>query len=283
MIKFAALAGAILLGSTGTVAAQQTLPPLRILITNDDGIDSEGIKALVTALQPFATVTVSAPAVNHSGAGQSVTIFTRPIRVDARQVSGVPGYSVHGSPADSVIYGLLGPQQEKPPFDLVISGINEGENVGGATFVSGTVGAARQAAMIGIPAIAVSQQHVRDRPYDYRVAARFTAQLAQAMHRLGARAPALVSVNVPTGTPKGVKQVRAGGMPFQMTGVVREGEVDGAPAYRLKLGGTPIAPAGSDTAALNEGYITVTVLGLDPNGATDGPRRLPRSALVLPR
>jgi len=275
-----AAALALTLGSP-LAAAGETLPPFRVLITNDDGIDSEGLAALVTALRPFASVTVSAPARNHSGAGQSVTIFSTPVRVETRRVGEAAAYAVHGTPADSAIFGLLQSGAATPPFDLVISGINKGENVGSAAFVSGTVGAARQAVMMGVPAIAVSQQHSRT-AYDFTVAARYTAQVAKALHAQGARAPRLVSINVPTGVPKGVRRVPARGMPFSMGGLEAAGTVDGAPAYRLKLGMMPDAPKGGDTEALNAGYITVSVLGLDPNGTRAEMRRLPTAIMALP-
>lgn len=277
-----AAALAVLPATPALAASGAVLPPFRILITNDDGIASEGIAALVAALRPFASVTVSAPAENFSGAGQSITIFSKPVRVDTRQVGGVDGYAVYGTPADSAIFGLLRSGAATPPFDLVISGINKGENVGGAAYVSGTVGAARQAVMMGVPAIAISQQYSRG-AYDFSVAARYTAQVAKILHAQGARAPRLVSINVPNGIPKGVRLAPAKGMPFAMNGLEPAGAIDGAPAYRLKLGMSPDAPKGSDTEALNAGYITVSVLGLDPNAPPAEMRLLPPAIMALPQ
>lgn len=269
----------LLLASTSASAAE-IQKPLRILVTNDDGIASEGITALVEALRPFADVVVSAPARNHSGASQSVTLINGELRVrEGERAPGVPGYAVEGTPADAAIFGLRQVGKARP-FDLVISGINKGENVGDAVYVSGTVGAARQAALFGVPAIAVSQAHVRDGKYDFQMAARFTARLAQTLSQLGPRAPMLVNVNVPTTTPKGVKLTPAAGMPFTINGFQRTGTApDGTAIYAPQLTAGGDAPARSDTRALADGYITVTVLSLNPNTKD---AKLPPSVLQLP-
>lgn len=252
-------------------APAQVERPFRILVTNDDGISSEGITAVVQALRPFAEVVVSAPASNFSGASQSVTLFNGKVQVEAKErAAGVPGYAVAGTPADATIFALLELGKRKP-FDLVISGINKGENVGDAVHVSGTVGAARQAAMMGIPAIAVSQRQKADRSYDFDVAARFTARLAKEMQRLGTRAPKLVSVNVPP-DPKGVKQVPAGGSAFKILGFEPlETRGDGAATYVAKFARAEAPDPSVDAGALNAGYITLSILTLDPNERTRHP------------
>ena len=203
------LASALLVVATAS-SAQEVQPRFRVLVTNDDGIASEGIAALVAALSPMAEVVVSAPQENFSGGSQSVTLFSKPLEVETVAPAGAQArYAVRGSPADAAVFGLLGPGREKP-FDMVISGINKGENVGGAVPVSGTIGAARQSAMLGVPAIAVSQQVRTDGKYDYTLAARYTAQIARALHQMGDKAPRLVSINVPT-VARGVRLVPAGG------------------------------------------------------------------------
>lgn len=251
--------GALVLVMTGTAASAQTEPPLRILITNDDGVSSAGIAALVTALHPIADVVVAAPAEDNSGQSQSITLFARPLKVDSLPASGgVPHYAVHGTPADSVVFGLLETGKERP-FDMVISGINKGENVGDAVPVSGTIGAARQAVMMGVPAIAVSQQYRRDGGYDFRLAARYTAQLVQQLHRMGKAAPRLVNVNVPT-EAKGVRFVPAAGSSFAITTLRKMGEEGGSASYRVDFKPGAAGTPGADTAALAAGYITVSAL-----------------------
>ena len=265
MKLFGAIAGAMLLaGGVTTPALAEVKPPLRVLISNDDGVSSEGIAALVAALRPFADVIVSAPAVNNSGGSQSVTLFNGPVRVENRDLGdGVPHYAVFGTPADSVIFGILEAGKAKK-FDLVISGINKGENVGEAVHVSGTVGAARQALMLGVPSIAVSQQYAPDGKYDFTVAARYTAKLVQALQGMGDKAPRFISVNVPT-LAKGVKMAPAGGTPFTMKGFAKVKEDGPATIYRTEFAMGGNAPKGSDTEAVREGYIAVTILTADAN------------------
>jgi 5'-nucleotidase len=140
--------------SPTTVVASE---PLQILVTNDDGVDAPGIDVLVQALiaQPGVEVTVVAPATNQSGQGGSTT--AGPLTVtDASTASGHPAKAVAGFPADTIIWAIdQGGVTVEP--DLVISGINAGQNIGPATTISGTVGAAKAAAARGIPALAVSQ------------------------------------------------------------------------------------------------------------------------------
>lgn len=138
---------------TTTVAAE----PLTILVTNDDGVGAEGIDVLVETLQtlPDVEIVVFAPAENQSGSSDRFTEGGGLVVAEATTASGYPATSVAGFPADAVIQALdLGGMAEMP--DLVISGINEGQNIGPFATLSGTVGAARTAARRGIPALAVS-------------------------------------------------------------------------------------------------------------------------------
>ena len=138
-------------------AATTTSPRLlRILVTNDDGVTAPGIDALVQALRtvPNAEVTVVAPADNNSGTGGKVTNGTLTV-TDAKTLSGYPAKAVHGYPADTIVWAVdQHGVAEKP--DVVVSGVNFGQNLGPVIDLSGTVGAARAAAQRGIPALAVS-------------------------------------------------------------------------------------------------------------------------------
>jgi 5'/3'-nucleotidase len=138
--------------ATTTTAAPE---PLRILVGNDDGVAAPGIDALVEGLQTLENVeiTVSAPAENQSGTGDQSTPGDDPAE-ETTTSGGYPATAVSGFPADAVLQGLEG--MAEPP-DLVVSGVNEGQNIGPLTEVSGTVGAALTAARQGIPALAVSQ------------------------------------------------------------------------------------------------------------------------------
>lgn len=264
----AGLALALLAGQGAAVAGPETHPPMRVLITNDDGIDADGLKALVEAFKPVATVVVSAPAQNRSGAGQSVSFFSGKLRVEEREsADGVKRYAVHGTPADSAMFGLIGPEADKP-FDMVISGINKGENVGNAVFVSGTVGAARQAALMGVPAIAVSQSYRPGAEMDYTLAARYTARLATELHQRGNKQPYVLSVNVPA-APKGVKLVPAGGQVFSIKGFQAGNAAEGGGIeYRALLDLPAGNQSGTDAGELENGFITVSLVDMDGNAKT---------------
>ncbi len=144
---------------------------MHILLVNDDGINSTGLHALIKeAVKRGHEVTVSAPNKQQSAVSQSLTFF-RPIAVAPVSLYGADGYAVDGTPADCARLGIT--NLVKSSIDLVISGINDGLNSGGAIYCSGTVGAAREAAMLGVKAMAVSI----DRPADETMLA-CTADLA---------------------------------------------------------------------------------------------------------
>jgi 5'-nucleotidase len=130
--------------------------PLRILVTNDDGVHADGIDAVVEALrkEPDVAVTVVAPLENQSGTGGQTTPGTLAV-TDTTTKSGYPAKAVAGHPADTVDWSLAGGIPDQP--DLVVSGSNIGQNLGPVVDVSGTVGAARAGARSGIPAVAISQ------------------------------------------------------------------------------------------------------------------------------
>lgn len=134
---------------------------MRILITNDDGVNSSGIVAAKNAVKGLGSVSVVAPAMQQSGIGHALTLF-EPIRVtSSKLLDGSEAYAVSGTPTDAVILGMYEIMDEKP--DLVISGINIGENLGMAELTtSGTIGAAMEAASNGVPALSISLQVTRD-------------------------------------------------------------------------------------------------------------------------
>ena len=150
-------------------------PPRRtILITNDDGIASAGLRELARALAPVGEVEIIAPEHNWSASGHSKTMH-KPLRVTpAHLADGTPALAASGSPSDCVALALLGILDHRP--DLVVSGINQGANVGHDLTYSGTVSAAMEAVIAGIPAIAISLDSFESHPYD--VAAGFAALLA---------------------------------------------------------------------------------------------------------
>jgi 5'/3'-nucleotidase len=161
-----------------------------ILITNDDGIHAPGLRALVDELKDSATVTVVAPLHERSAAAQSLTL-RQPIYCD--QIA-EREYAVEGTPADAMILAFHTLLPEKP--DLVISGINRGGNMGENVYYSGTVGAAMEAAINRVPAIAVSVSY-RQKDFDYSPAARFTHSLVPLILKEGLPPGVILNVNVP--------------------------------------------------------------------------------------
>jgi 5'-nucleotidase len=162
----------------------------RILITNDDGIHAPGLRAIVESLKDLGTITVVAPSHERSAAAQSLTL-RQPIYCD--EVA--PGeYSIEGTPADAMIVAFHTLLKEKP--DLVVSGINRGGNMGENIYYSGTVGAAMEAAINRVPALAVSVSH-RGRDFDFAPAALFTRRLAPVVLKEGLPPGVLLNVNVP--------------------------------------------------------------------------------------
>lgn len=178
---------------------------LSILISNDDGFNAPGLQALVEALIPIGKLVIAAPVTDQSGTGHGLT-FREPILVHPIElVPGVKGFAIEARPATCVWLGLESLMKRKP--DLVISGINGGSNLGTVTFYSGTVGGARQAALLGIPAIAVSMEG--NNPADYATAAVFIRELVKQLrtHRL-LRPGLFLNVNIPPGWKHGVRIVR---------------------------------------------------------------------------
>src|SRR5450432_3130785 len=172
-----------------------------ILLTNDDGIQAPGLRALAAELQDFANVSVVAPSREQSGAAQSLTL-RQPIvchQVADRE------WAVDGTPADSVIVALHKLVPERP--DLVISGINFGANLGENVYYSGTVGAAREAALHHIPALAMSLCS-KSPTVTFAAAARIARLMAELVLKEGLPDQVLLNVNVPEPWRGGVKFTR---------------------------------------------------------------------------
>jgi 5'-nucleotidase len=194
--------------STTTTKASGSAAPLTILVSNDDGYSAHGIDSLVQALRklPAVKITVSAPADNKSGSGSKTTPGTL-TATQQKTASGYPATAVNGFPADAVNYGLAH-MAAKP--DVVLTGLNQGANLGPVTPLSGTVGAAKAGAAVGIPALASSAGGPS--PLDYDGAALLVVDWVKARRAQLANHSAIVGVvnlNVPTcasGHPRGLKQ-----------------------------------------------------------------------------
>lgn len=166
---------------------------MKILVSNDDGIDSAGIFALVEALKEIAEVTVVAPHKEQSAVGHAITMQT-PLRVLEYQINGkFFGYAIDGTPADCVKIGIR--NLMKTPPDLVVSGINHGSNTAINIIYSGTVSAAREAAIMDVPAIAISiTSHA---VMDFSVAAKVAKLLSLQIVEKGLPKGTMLNVNVP--------------------------------------------------------------------------------------
>ena len=237
----------------------------RILVTNDDGIESRGILALKQALDPIGEVIVVAPDTNQSAVGHQKTLM-RPLRVRERTLAdGSSGYSIDGSPTDAVSLGLLGFFDE--PFDLVASGINYGANLGDDITYSGTVSAAMEAVINSIPAFAISQEYVEQ--VDFELAALAAAVVARNILEHGLKRGELLSVNVPAATIaecEGFEVTRVGRRVYQDE-LIQRLDPRGLPYYWI--GGPPpsgICVPGTDFNAVVNRRISVTPIHLDLTG-----------------
>ncbi|RJP61313.1 MAG: 5'/3'-nucleotidase SurE [Candidatus Auribacter fodinae] len=175
-----------------------------ILITNDDGLHAPGIKALYLALKQIATVTVVAPVTEQSGVSQKIT-FTEPLRVLQIETNGSGiTYGIHGTPSDCVQLGVNA-ILESPP-DLIISGINQGANNALTTFHSGTAGAAREGALLGIPSIAVSLASHTSTDFSY--ASHIAVRTAQLILKYGLPQDTFLNINVPAKKKEEINGIR---------------------------------------------------------------------------
>jgi len=177
---------------------------MNILLTNDDGIYSEGIRALYVSLSKIGNVTIVAPDTERSAVGHAITL-SDPLRVKAVNRNGkFFGYATTGTPADCVKLGIRAILKVKP--DIVISGINLGPNVGFSILYSGTVSGATEGAILGIPSFAISLATF-EKP-DYAYAAAFAKKLAQLLRQKGLPKGTLLNVNVPAVNRKNIKGVK---------------------------------------------------------------------------
>jgi 5'-nucleotidase len=231
-------------------------------MTNDDGVDSEGLFALKQALSSDHEVTVIAPDRNWSTSGHNRTL-DRPLRVtEVKLRDGSLAYSTDGAPSDCVALAALGFLNNKP--ELVISGINNGNNLGDDVTYSGTVAAAMEGVISGLPSIAVSMDHHPTWPVD--VGAAFVKRLVEQVSERGLEKDILLNVNVPNlphDQIKGVQVTRLGKRLYNDELIARS-DPRGRTYYWI--GGIPVhgdIEEGTDVAAIVEGYVSVTPIHMD--------------------
>lgn len=231
---------------------------MHILVSNDDGYNARGLEALVDALRDLADITVVAPEVNHSGASNSLTL-TRPLAV--RHAPNGFIY-VNGTPSDCVHVALTGLLDRRP--DLVVSGINNGANMGDDTLYSGTVAAAAEGYLFGIPSIAFS---LVDKGWAHLDSAVGAARRLVA-HQLAQPAgdKLLLNVNFPSLPADKVRGIRATrlGKRHPSEPVVPATTPYGETVYWIgPSGAANDASSGTDFDAIEQGYVSVTPLRLD--------------------
>jgi len=227
-----------------------------ILVTNDDGIHARGLAVLAEALAEIGEVYVVAPDREQSAVGHALTLH-RPLRVDRVAER---RYAVNGTPSDCVNLAVLGLLPEPPV--LVASGINHGTNLGDDVTYSGTVSAAMEGTLLGVPSMAVSQA---DPEADGGFEGAGVVARAVAMRLLveGLPAKTLLNVNVPRGEIKGIRLTRLGHRVYREK-VIREVDPRGRPYYWIGAGPPEWAEdASADIAVVHDGYASVTPLHLD--------------------
>jgi 5'-nucleotidase len=266
------------------IAPQEPAPKPRILVVNDDGIESPGLAALVKALSGFADVEVCAPDGNRSGASQSIAGFGRPLHVKEVEMEGaLRAYAIDGQPADATAYGLHTHGTLQPAtgsrFALVVSGINAGTNLGSVSYYSGTIGAAREALFHQVPAVAVSAQ----RGADLEQAAAATAVFIERLLTYGPDAGVVYNVNLPAGIGPDTEwsATRMGDAEVRIVGVGDSQPQDDGWMVRMKLQ-RPIAHGaeGDLAAVIDEGKAAVVPLRFD---ATDDGERARLAAMLAGR
>jgi 5'-nucleotidase len=228
-----------------------------ILLTNDDGIHSAGLQALTDKLQSFGRVTVVAPDRERSAIGHALTLHA-PLR--AEEIAN-DRWAVSGTPTDAVSLGIQALLKEKP--DLVISGINKGGNMGDDLTYSGTVAAAMEATLMGVPAMAISLSSHSFTYDDFIPAADVAAQLATTILEHGLPADTFINVNVPEQKPLGLRLTRQGKRIYE-DAVVQNRDPRGRHYYWIGAGELGFQDLeGTDFNAVHNGYVSVTPLHLD--------------------
>ena len=228
----------------------------RILVTNDDGVHSDGIHALAAALRPLGQVIVVAPHIEASAIGHALTL-RRPLRLERLRES---VYEIDGTPTDCVNIGITKLFGSMP--DLVVSGINKGYNLGDDVTYSGTVSGALEGALLGVPSIAVSMARSTGE-YDFAPAAAAAATIAALVLREGLAARTFLSLNVPAGKPKGFR-LTVQAKRNHVTIVDERCDPRGKPYYWIEEGENAWEPHDrSDFQAVCDGYVSVTPLQPD--------------------
>ena len=230
---------------------------IRILVTNDDGVHSDGIKALADALQPLGEITIVAPTQEASAIGHALTL-RRPLRLE--QIA-ERTFAVDGTPTDCVNIAVTTVLKGMPA--LVVSGINKGWNLGDDVTYSGTVSGAFEGALLGVPSIAVSLQYTGQKTFDFAESARAAHAVARWVLQKGLPARTFLNINVPKGRTKGFR-VTVQAKRNHVTTVNERTDPRGQRYFWIEEGQNDWEPHDrSDYQAVRDGYISVTPLQPD--------------------
>ncbi len=246
----------------------------KILVTNDDGFYSAGLKASYEALKDLGDVYVVAPLVQRSAVGRSMSVM-EPIRVSEVHVNDMKVYAVDGTPTDAVIIGIFKIIGEVP--DLVVSGINLGENLSTeAVTTSGTVGAALEAATQGSPAIAISQEmddsekfEFTFKPYDFTLAKEILRKLAKLVLKKGMpKGVDVLNVNVPAKFSGEIEITRLARRLYR-TRIEERLDPRGRKYYWITGDEVEDAEEGTDIHAIRSGKVSITPITIDLTASVD--------------
>ena len=233
---------------------------MKILLSNDDGYRAQGLEALRQALKPLGAVTVVAPDRNRSGASNSLTLDV-PVHIAPYDAN---CYYVNGTPTDCVHLAISGLFEFE--HDIVVSGVNDGANLGDDTLYSGTVAAAIEGRFLGLPAIAVSLCVEPASPRNFESAAKVAAQLIERMSIEPLQGPVMLNVNVPdlpAGELRGIKVTRLGSR-HRSKPIVPAKDPRGRDVYWVGSSGAgQDAGPGTDFHAIAEGFASITPLQID--------------------
>lgn len=250
-------------GGLADVGATATSDPPRLLLVNDDGINAEGLALLEQQAREFSDdVWVVAPQEENSGGGHSVSLAL-PIRV--RQL-GEKRFSLTGTPTDCVLLAVWELMGDRPPT-MVLSGINHGENLGEDMTYSGTMGAAMEAAVLGIPAVALSQIRQLGKPIDFATSREKCPEVLRRLLSCSWDHGVVVNVNFPRPSQPGDRRLRVTELGHRLPGTFRpvQGR-DGRklPYYWVQVSYNTGVPApGTDLEAAMEGDVSVTAISMD--------------------
>lgn len=233
--------------------------PIRILISNDDGVNSEGLRALAGVLQTLGEVFIVAPDRDQSAASHALSLY-RPLRMEEISPN---TYSVDGTPTDCINLAVNGILKDKKP-DLIVSGINKGENLGDDITYSGTVSAAMEGTLLEIPSVAVSV--VNKNGFRFDTASFYALMIAKYVLRRGLPKGTFINLNIPSLPKEEIKGIKVTRQGKRVYGEPIVENVDPRGRKYYWIGGNELGfldIENSDIIAINQGYVSITPIKLD--------------------